>query len=239
MSQNFVENCYERTRKPANVDMKYFEKNFEDLKTEFSGASAPPNSVAFQNWGDTAQKVKRFRSYNNSEWYGYWHGDSDQKIWMYKDDTIDGWAIDSTPSDVVISIKGGDTYTAGGETGSAYGDWDGVSGLAHSHKAFGAYYVVYQTYSVGYMVFFDSNGNWVNDTGREWSTLTPSVWGEMLYSWGPSTVAMAAPTSANNELWDGSGTKKARFSYTDDGNTTWPSTWRPKAAVGTIQYLEI
>lgn len=38
------------------------------------------------------------------------------KMWFYANSAPTGWTIDSTPSDELLAIKGGSTYTAGGTT---------------------------------------------------------------------------------------------------------------------------
>jgi len=40
--------------------------------------------------------------------------ESTSKVWFYQDTAPDGWTIDSTPSDSLLAVKGGSTYTTGG-----------------------------------------------------------------------------------------------------------------------------
>jgi hypothetical protein len=61
-------------------------------------------------------------------------------MWVYADAPPDGWSLYVTPGDALVAIKGGGTYTVGGD-GNTYGDWATPShshGLAnHTHTSSG------------------------------------------------------------------------------------------------------
>lgn len=69
-----------------------------------------------------------------------------RKLWIYEETTAVpyGWVLMAT-SDVVLAIKGGSTYLAGGTT---YGDWQ-ITGFAHTHGAGTYYFNDYHTHYVG------------------------------------------------------------------------------------------
>ena len=131
MSQTWTDDIYDPDHE-ADDDLQNIENNFAALKSTFSGTSAPANTVAGMQWFDTDSKVLKARDAANSTWYGLMHGDADQKIWIYRNDAMDGWVIDSSVSDKVLALKGGSTYTDGG---AVAGDWtiSGLSGGSHSH----------------------------------------------------------------------------------------------------------
>ena len=43
------------------------------------------------------------------------------EMWFYQDSEPDGWALDTTPSDDLLAVKGGGTYITGGPTGGSQG----------------------------------------------------------------------------------------------------------------------
>jgi len=53
------------------------------------------------------------------------------KIWIYADSAPIGWTIDNNPSDAILAVKGGSTYTAGG---SKQGSWT-ISGLSSGNES--------------------------------------------------------------------------------------------------------
>ena len=112
----------------GQTDLQNMENNFLAIKSMFSGASAPSNPVAGMPWFDTAQKVLKSRNNSNNAWLGLFHGDASQKILVYDDDVLDGYARDDTVTDKVIALKGGATYVAGGATA---GSW---TLTAHNHQ---------------------------------------------------------------------------------------------------------
>ena len=59
------------------------------------------------------------------------------KTWIYVDTAPSGWTIDGTPSDELLAIKGGATYTTGGTTAGTWTQPDHVlteaEMAAHTH----------------------------------------------------------------------------------------------------------
>lgn len=119
MSQTWTDNPFDGDD-TWSTDLQAMENNFAALKSCFSGATAPADPVAGMQWYDTTKKVTKRRDSASATWYGLMHGDASQKIWVYRNSAMEGWAIDSSVSDVVLAAKGGSTYTAGG---AASGTW--------------------------------------------------------------------------------------------------------------------
>ena len=120
----------------AQTDLQNMENNFLSLRSSFSGAAAPGDTVAGKQWFDTAQKVLKVRNEGDDGWYGLMHGDVSEKRLVYRNAAMEGYARDSGVTDKVIALKGGATYVAGAATA---GTWT-ISGLtaanesAHTHN---------------------------------------------------------------------------------------------------------
>lgn len=212
MSQTWSDDVFNKAH-AYDTDLGNMETNFAALKSMFSGGSAPSNTVAGMPWFDTADKILKLRNAANASWLGLMHGDTSQKIWVYRDSAIDGWAIDSSVSDKVLALKGGTTYTTGGV--STGGSWK-VSGItaenesththqvsAHDHGAATGYASIsglgesyFQTYA---------------DTGTNKHTHTISS----------QAAANTASTVAHTHT------------------ISQDSTWRVAASTGTLQYLDL
>jgi len=118
MAQTYTTDPYVGTGKTADAVMEDVNENFAALKSGFAGTSAPASPVGGQTWHDsTARKV---RNYANDEWLASLLGDASQKMWVYRNDTCEGWEVDSTLTDRVLAIKGG-SYGATG--GAPVGSW--------------------------------------------------------------------------------------------------------------------
>ncbi len=199
MSQHW----YANTPHPDNqydTDLNNVRAMFETLRTNFSGSSAPSNAIEGMLWRDTNKKLLKLRGV--SAWFGLMHGSVNQKIWVYRNDTDEGWVIDSTVTDRVLAVKGGgQAYNVNG--GSLAGTWT-VPTPDHRHtiSADGGH----------------SHERGVNvGTNRGWS--------------------ITAHDSTDHYITNAVG------NHSHSGNTgyatTSVSTWRPAAAVGTLQYMGI
>jgi len=125
MGQTFTDDCFAGTH-VAQTDMGNIETNFATLKSNFSGSSAPSNPVPGQIYFDTTQKLLHFRNQADDDWLGLIPGDTDQKLWIYRNDTVDGMAVDSSVTDRVLAIKGGsNAYNVNG--GNTAGTWTPVA----------------------------------------------------------------------------------------------------------------
>ena len=135
MSQTFTDDCFAAGH-VAQTDLANMEANFATLKSTNSGGSAPANQVAGMLWFDTTKKVQKQRNQGDSAWIGLMHGDVSQKVWVYRNAAMDGWAIDGTVTDKVLALKGGATYTAGAATAGSWtlsGFTSGTESADHTH----------------------------------------------------------------------------------------------------------
>jgi len=218
MAQDYYDDCYD-DEEYFYGEMDKIEDNFLAIKTNFSGASAMSDSAQrsvepFMAWGDTVNKVLRFRNAdddNGKGWFGHMHADDTCKIYVYRDsDTLDGWVIDvsSDIEDCVIAVVGdsSDTYNAGG---TVSGDWS-INGGSHSHK--------WYDYSSSDRQLVDQDGNWAS-----------------LHNYGVADVKSYAC------FWEVRDYSYVSHSWLDDSHTSMYGShqWRPAAAVGTIQYLDL
>ena len=125
MSQTFTDDLYEQSY-VADTTLTNMENNMAALKSSFSGGAAPSNPVAFMPWGDTTSghEILKRRNDANDAWLAILCGDASQKMWIYRNDTCEGWVIDSAVTDRVIALKGGtDEYNINGGNTSAWTNW--------------------------------------------------------------------------------------------------------------------
>ncbi len=67
MAQDFTDDCFAGAH-TGQEDLQNMEDNFAALKSLFSGASAPANTVAFMPWGDTTNHILKVRNEANNAW---------------------------------------------------------------------------------------------------------------------------------------------------------------------------
>lgn len=209
MSQDWTTNLY-TTATEADTTLTNMELMFSTLKCAFSGATAPASQVPGQIWFDTTKKACKQRNQGDTAWVGLMHGDTSQKIWVYRNAAMDGWAVDSGVSDKVLAIKGGTTYTTGAETA---GSWT-VSGLAHTHSHNHKWYDVDPA---GAHDTWDTDGNPTAIT--------------------KNTQANDAIVANSDEVQKLATESYTDLDATSGG--TQDGTWRAAAAVGTLQYLDL
>ena len=209
MAQTWTADVFDRTH-AHNTDLGNMEDNFATLKSLFSGAAAPASMAACHPWFDTTQHVLKVRDDGNTAWLGLMHGDASQKLWVYRNAAMDGWAIDAAVSDMVLALKGGATYTTGAATA---GSWtvSGLTAASHNHQWYDDMGVDAHDRS------FDSAGDFINIATQDTKTLT-------------TTRGLAC----TNQTWDVDGwTSKVTPNIASN------AAWRPAAAVGTLQYLDL
>jgi hypothetical protein len=66
-SQQYTADVYDPNHVAA-TDLQNMEYNFDALKTNFSGASAPANPSAHQWWADTTNNILKYRNAANTAW---------------------------------------------------------------------------------------------------------------------------------------------------------------------------
>jgi len=135
MSQYWIDDTFAAGH-VAQTDLQNIENNFAALKSSFSGAAAPANTVAGMIWFDTIsganlKPVCKIRNGPDTAWYGLMHGDVSEKRLVYRDAAMDGYARDAGVTDKVIALKGGATYVAGAATA---GSWTLAGFTAHNHQ---------------------------------------------------------------------------------------------------------
>ena len=106
----------------AQIDLQNMEYNFQTIKSLFSSNSPPPNTVAGMPWFDTASDLLYIRNAANASWYGMMHADASQQLWIYRNDAMSGWLVVTDIVDKVLAIKGGDDAygVAGGQTSGTW-----------------------------------------------------------------------------------------------------------------------
>jgi len=71
MSQTYTDNVY-ATDHAVQTDMQNVENNFAALKSAFSGATTPANTVAGMWWFDTTANILKLRNEANNAWLSVW-----------------------------------------------------------------------------------------------------------------------------------------------------------------------
>jgi hypothetical protein len=197
----------------APVSLQDFMDNMNSLKSSFSGAGSPSNTVSGMVWFDmSAGKAMKIRDKSNATWMGIMVADSGHKIWVYRNSAPEGWGIDSSVADVVLALKGGGgAFNVAG--GSQAGSWvqpDGTISIAQmpSHNHPGG--------SHTHTVIVEVAGAPYNQTG-----LVTGIGNALSH---PAYVDAAAPGTATQG---------------GDGAHNHGSTYRPAAAVGCLMYMQI
>lgn len=211
MSQTWTDDTFAGSH-DAQTDLQNMENNLACLKSLFSGTTAPSNTLAGMPWFDTTKKVLKMRDSTDAAWIGLMHGDTSQKMWVYRNAAMDGWTVDSGVSDVVLALKGGTTYTAGAATA---GSWT-VSGLAHTHA---------QTAHTHDLPLGPGP-----DT-LAWKSTQKCGSGDLATDYA---LGSAAP---NGGSWYDHFVSDASAAVNTGSGGASDATWRAAAAVGTLQYL--
>lgn len=222
MAQTFTDDCYAGGH-AGKTDLQNIETNFAAVKSSFAGTSAPSNIVGGMPWHDsTARKV---RNYANTAWLISLLGDAQQKMWVYRNNTCEGWLVSAEVSDRVLAVKGGGTsYNVSG--GAAAGTWtiSGISIAAHVHSMTAHVHKVYD----------ETTGQFYNSSGTLGQRLSNGNDFYGLASTGSHVVGGLA-----DDIY----TDDAFVSAVNTGSTiptaSHNAAWRPAAAVGTLQYPDL
>ena len=228
MAQTWTSNTYQADHVVV-TDMQNIEDNFATLHGNFSGASQPSNAEAGMPWFDTSEKLLKIRNQANSAWLGVMYGNSNNKIWMYSNAATDGWVVDSSLTDRVLAIKGGSAaYNVnGGNTG---GTWTQpahqhagttAGGSAHSHI-----WITRPNDNYSY----NSGGSSVHITPFNTDTLDGVTWDQ-----GDDDPEGEHVIDIVSTTYYTSKESSHTHTYTTSAVGT-IATYRPAAAVGTLQY---
>jgi len=228
MSQTYTANCFQSDH-VGQTDLANIEANHECHRSFFSGASAPSNAIAGHPWFDTSKNLPKIRNDANNAWLAILTGTTNQKLWIYRNDTDDGWAIDASVTDRVIALKGGSglyNRTGGGTAGESWANLKAHThtGPSHNHS---------------------HNHQWYDNQTKYYSDKTYLSNGSatnLLVGDAKDSIESMIPRTYNSSF------APLADSYTDNdstsggaGNTGAQSTAdvRPAAAVGTLQYPDI
>jgi len=229
MSQTYTANCYQSDH-VAVTDMANIEANFATLRSTNSGAAAPANTEAGLQWWDTVNNRLKIRDDANATWLGVLQGDASLKIWVYRNDTCDGWTIDATVTDRVLALKGaGGLYNANGGT-NAGESWANLkahthTGPSHSHS---------HNHQVYNYTDHDTTGQYYNSAGVA-TNLGNTTWGSNWHiaqqnvAGDPDRIVGADMYSALDATAGGTGATGAQST----------ADVRPQAAIGTLQYPDL
>jgi len=232
MSQTYTVNSYQADHS-GQSDLQNMENNFESIRSSFSGATAPANLVAGHLWFDTSKLILKVRNNANSAWLGVMYGSTAYKVWVYANSAGDGWVLDSSLTDRVIAIKGGSqAYNTNG--GAAAGSWT-IAAHTHSHT---------HSFSSGSHVhqWYDSTGvnsttdNTYNSSGTSISISNTNK------QYGKGIEIFTGDIDGGTCLSPDSYTSAVTTSGTTGSDATAGggiTTFRPAAAVGTLQYPNV
>jgi len=232
MTQTFTDDCF-AAGNVGQTDLQNMENNFQCLKTSFSGAAAPSNLLAGMLWFDQTKIVMRYRNTGNSAWLGIFHGDTSQKIWLYRNAALSGYAIDSGVSDRVLALKGtGGLYNVSGAT-VAGETWANLKAHTHTGPS--------HTHPLGSMAG-PNHTHTLATSGTMASIVAQDkivVSGGFLYSKTSDggTLDVVTSTTGNPTATALTGAMTADGTAASGGQST--SDVRPAAAVGTLQYLNL
>jgi len=221
MAQTWADNVFEGGH-DVSSDMQNIETNFAALKSSFSGASSPASAVAGMPWFDTSKKLLKIRNSTNAAWLGVFYGDAAQKLWVYRNSAPDGWVIDSSVADRVLALKGG---------GQAYNRTGG--GTAGTWTQPG------HTLTVDEMPSHNHSGS-TNSTGAHSHEVNEGIVSTSTYAF--RWDAQQGGDKAGNINTGSAGNHSHTVSINNRGggaSHNHGSTYRPAAAVGTLQRLDI
>jgi hypothetical protein len=209
MAQNYTNDPYSQST-VADTTLTAYENNDNCLKSSFSGAAYPSNTVAGQLHMRTGSHVGlRLRNAGNTAWMKVLEGDAEFQIPVYRNNTCEGWLINAASGDRVMVIRGGTTYTAGG---TAAGSW-AISGLSvptggsHTHTPTVGYALGDGGINDHYVLYWDQEENetYVHNDGSPRHTHTVTN----------ASSSHSHPSVSSN------------------------ATWRPAAYVFTLQYPDL
>ena len=206
----------------AKTDMQQIEDNFNSLWSSNRGTSSPTGAAEGTLWLDEDSGTLKVRNNDDTAFVAILVGDQNQKFYVYRSNTIDGWLIDTTTgAGNVLALKASSgTYGSVG----AYGAW-AISGLSDHVHTVGQHVHMWYYYNSG------DNTKLFNDTGvTEITTLVDSDAYVIKASQTTATDALAVDAYTSKYIWNADNTSSPSPSITGDG------TWRPAALVGTLQY---
>ena len=210
----FVKDSYDYDDFSIATNFENLEENCKELRKNEAGTSAPGDPDTGQLWYYNGSSYAGLRTRNySSAWIKVLCGDASQKMWVYRNNSCEGWRIDTSVTDRVLALKGGsNAYDVNGGTNA--GTW-----TRGSH--------VHQIYSSG---GYSSADSMYNSSGSA-VVLTNAAMYESKDN-NPNVkqfISLGSITTGNVTALDDAYTK----------STTLTNTYRPAAAVGTLQYPDL
>lgn len=101
-NSSWRDDCFDINHKPED-DLRQFMINFHILKTMFSGDSEPSTTSQGTPWFDTGTQILKIR--HRDGWAGVMAADMNHKIWVYRNDAPPGWEIDPSVVDAVCAFR--------------------------------------------------------------------------------------------------------------------------------------
>jgi hypothetical protein len=227
MTQNWTDDVFASSHN-AQTDLQNMENNFQTLKTLFAGSGAPANTEQGLPWFDTGKDLLRLRNAANGSWYGVMHADASQQIWVYRNDAMSGWVVVTSVTDKVLAIKGGSqAYDVTG--GTTAGTWQQPGhALSNSEMPSHDHYV---------------SGSTGTDGGHDHS-INLFAENTSYNAEGPEIVYNGKDQGFQNGYIGTGGNHSHSFSTNSnsaggDSAHDHGSGWRPAAAVGTMQRMDV
>jgi hypothetical protein len=173
------------------------------------------------------------RKYDNSDWVNVLLGDASQKMWVYRNDCGEGWLIDSSVTDRVIALKAASgAYAVNGGNPSTTGSgWQqpnhthtaGTIGSLHVHQVYNSTGATNSADQI-----YDSNG-----IAQDITKIT-KVGGAL--GGGAHIEYYIVPASGSDDAPPDMYTAPAAADTGTTAASATAATYRPAAAVGTLQY---
>jgi hypothetical protein len=114
MSQTYTDDCFTLAGN-ARTQLQAFEDNFAALKSSFSGASQPANTVAGMWWYDTTAHILKVRNEANSAWLSVWDLANNKPVITNLSNEITGAMIAAAVKDPVAGTAGLRTLGTGAQ----------------------------------------------------------------------------------------------------------------------------
>ena len=229
---NYKDDIYVYTDGDVQDCLEQIELNQNIIKSNFADDEVPGTNeldeyvaVGFMRWGDEENKLLRIfhPDYDTSlfdsskeELLGLMFGDENQKIYVYRNDTMNGWVIDSNVTDVLMGIESSAPDGTYEMAGGKYGSWV-TSTQQHKHRV-----LIATAVGTSSEKMFDENGDEID-----------VPWVDV----GASPVGYTFEVEGNEDngyssCWDW-------YTSTSESQQTGEDDYRPSAAVGTIQYIQL
>jgi len=119
--QDYTDNCF-ATDHAVQTDMQNMENNFAALKSAFSGATTPSDTVAGMWWFDTTANILKLRNEANNDWQSVWDFANNKPVITNLSAEITGAMIAAALKDPAVGTAGLRTLGTGALTACAGND---------------------------------------------------------------------------------------------------------------------